>query len=208
LGHPAQRRLSQKRQFHRPTDDLCQRNANSDQRIGYNAPHWRMAMRAVLAGLALCFLTVPAFAQQAAAPAASPAAGRTMVSAADVTALIAKAKVDRKDGQALLAQSMIQLAPYNVSLEYRAAVANAAVHDKEAELFYVVDGSATLVTGGKLKGETRTNPENSSGSGIEGGVTRHVAKGDFIMVPEGTPHWFSAIDGTVVLMSLHLPRGK
>ena len=77
-------------------------------------------MRAVIAGLALCFLSVPAFAQQAAA-AAPQAAGRTMVSAADVTALIAKAKVDRKEGQALLAQSMIQLAPYNVSLEYRAA---------------------------------------------------------------------------------------
>ena len=164
-------------------------------------------MRAVMTGLTLVFLSVPAFAQQPAAPAvSSPAAGRTMVSAADVTALIAKARVDRKEGQALLAQSMIQLAPYNVSLEYRAAVANAAVHDKEAELFYVVDGSATLVTGGKLKEEKRTNAENSSGSGIDGGVTRRVAKGDFIMVPEGTPHWFSAIDGTVVLMSLHLPR--
>jgi len=130
-----------------------------------------------------------------------------MVSAADVTAMIAKAKADRKEGQALLAQSMIQLAPYNVSLESRNAVANAAVHDREAELFYVVDGSATLVTGGKLKDEKRTNAENLSGSGIEGGESRHVAKGDFVMVPEGTPHWFSAIDGTIVLMSLHLPRG-
>ena len=129
-----------------------------------------------------------------------------MVSAADVAAMMAKAKVDRTEGQALLAQSMIQLAPYNVSLEYRAAVANAAVHDREAELFYVVDGSATLMTGGKLKDEKRTNADNSNGSGIEGGVSRHVAKGDFIMVPEGTPHWFSAIDGTIVLMSLHLPR--
>ena len=164
-------------------------------------------MRGVILGLTVGFISVPAFAQQAAAPGtSSQAVGRTMVSAADVTALIAKARVDRKEGQALLAQSMIQLAPYNVSLEYRAAVANAAVHDKEAELFYVVDGSATLITGGKLKDEKRTNAENSSGSAIEGGVTRHVAKGDFIMVPEGTPHWFSAIDGTIVLMSLHLPR--
>ena len=129
-----------------------------------------------------------------------------MVSAADVTAMIAKAKADRKEGQALLAQSMIQLAPYNVSLESRNAVANAAVHDREAELFYVVEGSATLVTGGKLKDEKRTNAENLNGSGIEGGESRRVAKGDFVMVPEGTPHWFSAIDGTVVLMSLHLPH--
>jgi mannose-6-phosphate isomerase-like protein (cupin superfamily) len=156
-------------------------------------------MRAVIAGLTLLVVPSVTFAQQ-------PAAVRTMVSAADVAALIAKARVDRKEGQALLAQSMIQLAPYNVSLEYRAAVANAAVHETEAELFYVVDGSAMLVTGGRLKEEKRTNAANLTGSGIEGGVSRHVAKGDFIMVPEGTPHWFSAIDGTVVLMSLHLPR--
>ena len=163
-------------------------------------------MRAILAGIALVFASHSALAQQ---PAAAPAqsAGRTMVSAADVAALIAKAKVDRKEGQALLTQSMIQLPPYNVSLEYRSAVANAAVHDHEAELFYVVDGSAMLVTGGKLKDEKRTNAENANGSAIEGGVSRHVAKGDFVMVPEGTPHWFSAIDGTIVLMSLHLPRG-
>jgi mannose-6-phosphate isomerase-like protein (cupin superfamily) len=165
-------------------------------------------MRSVIIGLALVFASHSALAQQPAAqPSLSaPPTSRTMVSSADVAALIAKARTDRKEGQALLAQSMIQIAPYNVSLEYRALVANAAVHDHEAELFYVVDGSATLVTGGRLKDEKRTNAENLNGSGIEGGVSRHVAKGDFIMVPEGTPHWFSAIDGTVVLMSLHLPR--
>ena len=162
-------------------------------------------MRMLIAGFVVILTASAAFAQQPPAPAAA-AASRTMVSAADVTALIAKAKAERKDNQALLAQSMIQLAPYNVSLEYRAAVANAAVHETEAELFYVIDGSATLVTGGKLTNENRTNAANLSGSGIEGGVSRRVAKGDFIMVPEGTPHWFSAIDGTVVLMSLHLPH--
>ena len=120
--------------------------------------------------------------------------------------MIAKAKVDRKDNQPLVAQSLLQLAPYNVSLEYRASVGGAAVHETEAELFYVVDGSATLVTGGKLTEEKRTNAENLSGTGIQGGQSRKVAKGDFAIVPEGTPHWFSAIDGTVVLMSLHLPR--
>ena len=158
-------------------------------------------MRAVLVGLALVLVSSAASAQQPPAP--SPAKA---VSAADVAALIAKAKVDRKDTQPLLAQSMIRLDQYNVSLEYRALVANAAVHETEAELFYVVDGSAMLVTGGKLKNETRTNAANLSGTGIDGGVSRHIAKGDFIMVPEGTPHWFSAIDGTVVLMSLHLPH--
>jgi mannose-6-phosphate isomerase-like protein (cupin superfamily) len=155
-------------------------------------------MRTLTTCLVSLVLSAPAFAQ---APAA---ASRTMVSAAEVQAMIAKAKSDRKD-QPIIAQSLLQLAPYNVSLEYRASVGNAAVHETEAELFYVVDGSATLVTGGKLTEEKRTNAENLSGTGIAGGESRKVAKGDFVMVPEKTPHWFSAIDGTVVLMSLHLP---
>jgi mannose-6-phosphate isomerase-like protein (cupin superfamily) len=161
-------------------------------------------MRALAIGFVFVFVFTSSMAIAQQAP--NPAASRTMVSAADVQAMIAKAKGERKEGQALLAQSMIQLAPYNVSLEYRSAVANAAVHETEAELFYVIDGSATLVTGGKLTNETRTNAANLSGKGIEGGMSRRVAKGDFIMVPEGVPHWFSAIDGTVVLMSLHLPH--
>ena len=158
-------------------------------------------MRAALIALVLIAASSVAFAQ---APAPSPAASRTMVSANDVAAMIAKAKAERKD-QPLIAQSMIQLAPYNVSLEYRASVGNAAVHETEAELFYVVDGSATLVTGGTLTDSTR-NGANLTGKAIQGGASRKVAKGDFIMVPEGQPHWFSAIDGTIVLMSLHLPH--
>ncbi|HVS24965.1 MAG TPA: cupin domain-containing protein [Gammaproteobacteria bacterium] len=162
-------------------------------------------MRVLIIGL-VAVLSSAASAQQPATSAASAASSRTMVTAADVTAMIAKAKAERKDNQAILAQSLIQLAPYNVSLEYRASVGNAAVHETEAELFYVIDGSATLVTGGKLTNENRTNAENLTGTGIEGGTSRRVAKGDFVMVPERTPHWFSAIDGTVVLMSLHLPH--
>jgi mannose-6-phosphate isomerase-like protein (cupin superfamily) len=158
-------------------------------------------LRAAILALTLVAVSSVVFAQ---APAPSPAASRTAVSAADVAAMIAKARAERKD-QPLIAQSMIQLAPYNVSLEYRASVGNAAVHETEAELFYVIDGSATLVTGGALTDSTR-NGANLTGKAIQGGSSRKVAKGDFIMVPEGQPHWFSAIDGTIVLMSLHLPH--
>ena len=47
---------------------------------------------------------------------------------------------------------------------------------------------------------------NVNGSAIEGGTSRVVAKGDFIVVPQGVPHWFNAIDGVLVLMTLHVPR--
>ena len=54
-------------------------------------------------------------------------------------------------------------------------VGPAAVHKKYAEFFYVVDGSATLVTGGKLANE-KSNGDNLSGTAIEGGSPRQVAK--------------------------------
>ena len=69
----------------------------------------------------------------------------------------------------------------------------------------MIDGSATLVTGGKLVNEKRSNGDNLSGTAIEGGSARAVAKGDFVIVPENTPHWFSTINGTITLMSFRLP---
>ncbi len=135
----------------------------------------------------------------------APPPEKLFSSSSDVAALMAEAKAEHKD-QALITKRILNLAPYNANLEYRSAVANAAVHETEAEMFYVIDGSATLVTGGKLKDEKRTNAENLSGSGIENGNARDIAKGDFVMVPQGTPHWFSKINGTLVLMSIHLPR--
>ena len=158
-------------------------------------------MRTTGITLVLTLAAAAALAQQKGAPAM-----KTFASSADVAAMIAKAKSDHKEGQALISQRILSLAPYNANLEYRASVGPAAVHEKEAEMFYVIDGSATMITGGKLTGESRTNPENLSGTGIEGGQSRSIAKGDFIIVPENTPHWFSAINQTLVLMSLHVPR--
>lgn len=153
--------------------------------------------------LTIMVLTIVASAAWSQQPAP---AMKTYSSAADVAALMAKAKAERKDGQPIVAERILQLAPYGANLEYRASVGPASVHEKEAELFYVIDGSGTLVTGGKLANEKRTNAENLTGTGIDGGKSQAVAKGDFVIVPENTPHWFSEINGTIVLMSLHVPR--
>jgi mannose-6-phosphate isomerase-like protein (cupin superfamily) len=123
----------------------------------------------------------------------------------EIMAMVAKAKSDRKPDQPTFAQPLLALAPYGANLEYRAAVGPSAVHKKYAEFFYVVDGSATLVTGGKLVNE-KSNGDSLSGTAIEGGSPRQVAKGDFVIVPENTPHWFSTINGNITLMSFRLPR--
>jgi len=137
-----------------------------------------------------------------------PPAPKLFAAATDVTAMMAKAKSERKPDQANFAQPIVQLAPYTANLEYRvgSVAAPASVHEREAEMFYVVDGAGTLVTGGTLHDERRTNAENLTGSAIDGGAPRRLAKGDWVMVPEKTPHWFTQIDGTLVLMSIHLPH--
>jgi mannose-6-phosphate isomerase-like protein (cupin superfamily) len=139
---------------------------------------------------------------------AAGAAPRLFAASADVKAMIARAKAERKPDQPNFSQPIVALAPYNANLEYRVGGLNApaSVHDKDAELFYVVEGSGTVVTGGTLQNERRTNADNSSGTAIDGGTSRKIAAGDFVLVPERTPHWFTQIDGALVLMSLHLPR--
>ena len=158
-------------------------------------------MRARMFCTIFTLLSSAAIAQQPAAQ-NPPAAPKLFAGSADVTAMIAKAKAERKPDQANIAQPIVRLAPYTANLEYRVAGVNApaSVHEREAEMFYVVEGSGTLVTGGALREEKRTNAENLSGSGIDGGSSRRLAKGDWVMVPEKTAHWFTQIDGTLVLM--------
>ena len=157
-------------------------------------------MRSVVTVLALLLVSGALAAQQ-------PAAPKLYASAADVSTMIEKAKSEHKADQANFVQPILRLAPINANLEYRIAIPQAAaVHEKEAEAFYVIDGAGTLVTGGKLKDERRTNPENLGGTGIKGGTSRQIAKGDFVMVPENTPHWFVDIKSQLVLMSIHVPH--
>ena len=154
-----------------------------------------------IASITIAILLTAGFA----ANAQQPATPKAFASAADVQALAEKAKQTRKANQPTVSQPIVQAAPYTANLESRNAVGPASIHEKEAEMFYVVDGSATLITGGKLVNETR-NGDNLSGTAVEGGAARQITKGDFVMVPENTAHWFSKIDGTLLIMSIHLPH--
>lgn len=81
----------------------------------------------------------------------------------------------------------------------------ASLHDAQAEFFYVIDGAATLLTGGTLTAPTRTGA-NVAGTGIEGGVRQAFRKGDFLLVPAGVPHQFVDIQAPVRLLQLYLPE--
>src|SRR5580704_18670690 len=137
-------------------------------------------------------------------------AAKTFTSAADVAAMISKAKNERKADQANFIQPLLQAAPYNVNLEYRVQGVDTTpnIHETDAEIVYVVDGAGTLTVGGKLLGVKRLNATNVTGTGIEGGTPRRIAKGDYCLIPENTAHGFTQTEGSLVIMSVHIPRGS
>jgi mannose-6-phosphate isomerase-like protein (cupin superfamily) len=89
----------------------------------------------------------------------------------------------------------------------KGAKGGAASHDKVSEVYQVLEGSGTLVTGGTIvnpqrrtSGQeevTQINGPGTSGTSIEGGVSRQISKGDMVIIPAGTPHWFSEIQETI-----------
>ena len=78
----------------------------------------------------------------------------------------------------------------------------AIVHPFSTEIYYIVEGTGTLVTGGALELPLApsTDADVIRSKAITDGMIRKVAKGDVIVVPPGTPHWFSAIEGTITYL--------
>jgi glc operon protein GlcG len=71
----------------------------------------------------------------------------------------------------------------------------AEVHALDTDIIYVLQGTATVVTGGTAVDAKQTAPDEMRGSRIDGGVTRQLSKGDVIIVPNNTPHWFKDVNG-------------
>ncbi len=71
----------------------------------------------------------------------------------------------------------------------------AEIHTLDTDIIYVMQGTATFVTGGTAADAKEIAPNEIRGSRIEGGVTRQLSKGEVIIVPNNTAHWFKAVNG-------------
>lgn len=74
-----------------------------------------------------------------------------------------------------------------------AAPGQVEVHEHDTDIFYVVEGTATLVTGGKTEGGKTTGAGEVRGDKITGGTPRALRKGDVVVIPQGVPHWFTEV---------------
>lgn len=84
---------------------------------------------------------------------------------------------------------------YMVHTSRRDKPGSAEIHKLDTDIIYVMQGSATFVTGGTAVDAKETAPDELRGSRIEGGVTRQLSKGEVIIVPSNTPHWFKEVNG-------------
>jgi len=87
---------------------------------------------------------------------------------------------------------------FSASINRRTAAGQVEVHVKETDTFYILDGTATFVTGGTMIGGKETRPNQMLGTEITGGQTHQLKKGDFISIPAGIPHWFKEVPSSGV----------
>ena len=86
------------------------------------------------------------------------------------------------------AQQLKKYGNHYTMLAYREATGASEVHGKEADVFVVTDGAATIVTGGKLVNARTEKPGELRGTSVEGGERHPLAKGAIIHIPAGVPH--------------------
>jgi mannose-6-phosphate isomerase-like protein (cupin superfamily) len=93
--------------------------------------------------------------------------------------------------------NLVDTSTYRVQTSRRVKPGGAEVHEKETDIFYVVDGSATFVTGGTVVAPKISRSGQIASSGINGGASRRISKGDVVVISAGVPNWFKEVDSFI-----------
>jgi mannose-6-phosphate isomerase-like protein (cupin superfamily) len=151
--------------------------------------------------IAIVLLLGAVAAAQAPAPASGPA---TYFREADLAASL---KAAAKTAPDLHTTPLHNSSHYRVNLVERTTPTGATAHPGFIEEHYIIRGSGTLVTGGTMIGSADAGG-STGGPTIEGGVSRHVATGDVILIPAGSPHWYRSLDGPLVYLETRFEEVK
>lgn len=115
------------------------------------------------------------------------------VSAAEIARGVDEAAGDRANMQV---GRISNTDDWRINMIHRTAAAGAIVHERGTEIHFITDGVGTLVTGGVVTEDAQGNRV------VDGGEARAVRAGDFVLVPDGTPHWYSEVDDSVTYLEV------
>jgi quercetin dioxygenase-like cupin family protein len=132
-----------------------------------------------------------------------------IVAAATVACCVGLALASANDGVVFIPADQVNTAfakgsvlvnngNYMVHASRRDVGGQVEVHEKDADIIYVLEGTTTFITGGTMAGGRPTDPGEIRGTDVQGGETRHLKKGDVIVVPKGTPHWFKEVSAPLL----------
>jgi quercetin dioxygenase-like cupin family protein len=93
-----------------------------------------------------------------------------------------------RHGDGSASETLKEYPQHYAMLSFRSRDGVAELHENFADVFYVLDGRATLVTGGTVAGAHRVGPGEVRGSSVEGGARQELRAGDVAHVPAGVPH--------------------
>ncbi len=121
------------------------------------------------------------------APASAPSPGPLQaLASAEVTAAFAAGK------------PLLENERFKVHASRRESAGMAEVHTRDTDIVYVLEGSATFVTGGAVVDGKTVAPDEVRGTAIDGGAIRQLVRGDVVVVPNGLPHWFKQVNGPLL----------
>jgi len=146
----------------------------------------------------------------------------TFIGSGEIQAYVNKAIAEKLTDQQVrdveIGKSHVGIGVVHRSRLTSPAPESVAEHDLVSEVYHVIDGSATLVTGPDLVGRKRrpadletvrlfNGPGNNSQS-IRDGVTHELKAGDVIVIPAGTGHWFTKIDDHITYLMVRIDPDK
>jgi glc operon protein GlcG len=89
---------------------------------------------------------------------------------------------------------LVEDSAFRVAASRRDGPGQAEVHAFETDIFYVLEGRATVILGGEVVEPKQAAPGELRGAAIRGGEVREIDAGDVLVIPRGVPHWFKAVN--------------
>jgi mannose-6-phosphate isomerase-like protein (cupin superfamily) len=128
-----------------------------------------------------------------AADASAPTASNRNVIVVTGQSLARNASAGRERSHGIGWTDYLRTRTGSVEVVKRTAVGRAEVHRKWTDVWHVIAGTATLVTGGTLANASESEPGELRANAVSGGQTTRIGAGDLIVIPAGVPHWVKAV---------------